>query len=118
MNDMEIEWGIPDEDKTAEEKERIIPRPAPADPPAELGILMEENEALKAEVKEWQLKAQEWETRAVLHERHLEDVRKQEFEQKLELEAAIEEISRLRAELRKPAWNGSGDSCPDQENCQ
>jgi hypothetical protein len=103
-NDMEIEWAIPDDDKVAEEKERIIPRPASADPPAELGILMEENAALRAQVKEWKLKAQDWETRAVLHENHLEDIKKQKFEQKLELEAALEEISRLRAELRKPWW--------------
>jgi chromosome segregation ATPase len=93
---MEISWGIPDK----EPGDGSAPRSAPAEGTPELRMLEQENEVLRDQIRALEAEVHEWQTRAALHEMRLHEVKAEKLEQKNELDAAIEEIRRLKAELK------------------
>jgi hypothetical protein len=114
MNDrMEISWGIDEPDQPEEANHEgdgqhhwhgDDPDPAIDLMHAQLTSAHARIVALEEEVLQYKKKAEEAEQRRSMHERHLTDVQAAKVEQKKELEATVEEISRLRAELGKPGW--------------
>lgn len=96
---MEIVWDVPEKGRTdrKDQKEQQIESEDEPSSPAEV-------ESLTTELKEWKRKADLHETRARLMERNWHEATEKMREITKELEEAIEEINRLRAELKKPSW--------------
>ncbi len=71
----------------------------------------QEVEALRAEVKEWKQRAEEYEIKAALHERHLDEVKESRMEFRNEVTLLEAELVQVKAELeraKKQPWRKKG----------